>query len=62
LILFNEIKEKGYAQNIELEVRVKNNEVRCGLFNSSLIKMEKNGLWLTIVTDISNRRLAAEAR
>ena len=62
LMLFNEIKEKGYAQNIELEVRVKNNEVRCGLFNSSLIKMEKNGLWLTIVTDISDRRLAAEAR
>jgi PAS domain S-box-containing protein len=62
LVLFNEIKKRGYAQNIELEVRVKNNEVRWGLFNSSLIKMEKDNLWLTIGTDISERRLATEAR
>ena len=47
LVISNEIKEKGYAQNIELEVKVKNNETRCGLFNSSLIKMGKDGLWLT---------------
>ncbi len=58
LVLFNEIKKRGYAQNIELEVRVKNNEVRCGLFNSYLIKRGKDDLWLTIVTDISERRLA----
>jgi len=62
LVIFNEIKEKGYAQNIELEVKVKNNKTRCGLFNSSLIKMRKESLWLTVVTDISERRLAAEAR
>lgn len=62
VVLFNEIKEQGYAQNIELEVKVKNNETRCGLFNSSLIKMGKEGLWLTVVTDISERRRAAEAR
>jgi len=62
LILFNEIKKEGYAQNIELEVRLKHNEVRCGLFNSSEIKTGKDGLWLTVVTDISERRRAAEAR
>lgn len=62
LVIFNEIKEKGYAQNIELEIKVKNNESRCGLFNSSLIKMGKDGLWLTVVTDISKRRQAEEAR
>lgn len=62
LVLFNEIKKRGYAQNIELKVRVKNNEVRWGLFNTSLIKMAKDDLWLTTVTDISESRLATEAR
>jgi len=62
LVLFNEIKEKGYAKNIELEVIVKNNEARYGLFNSSLIQMGKDRLWMTVVTDISESRLVTEAR
>jgi PAS domain S-box-containing protein len=62
LALFNEIKEKGYAKNIELEVIVKNNEVRYGLFNVSPIKMGKDALWMTVVTDISESRLVTEAR
>ncbi|MEN6374582.1 MAG: LuxR C-terminal-related transcriptional regulator [Smithella sp.] len=61
-LIANEIEEKGYAQNIKLEVRVKNNESGCGLFNSSMIKTGKDGLWLTVVTDISKRRQALEAR
>jgi PAS domain S-box-containing protein len=61
-IVFNEIQEKGYAQNIELEVKVKNNETRCGLFNSSQIKTGKDGLWLTVVTDISDSKKAIEER
>jgi PAS domain S-box-containing protein len=61
-VIFDEIKEKGYAQNIELEVRVKNNRARYGLFNSSMIKSGKDGLWLTYVTDITTRRQAIEAR
>lgn len=61
-VIFNEIKENGYAQNIELDVKVKKNETRCGLFNSTLIKLGKDGLWLTVVTDISRRRMAAKAR
>ncbi len=62
LLLFNEIQEKGYAQNIELEVKVKNNETRCGLFNSALVKMGQDGLWLTVVTDISESKRAIELR
>lgn len=61
-IIFNEIEEKGCAQNIELEVRVKNNKIRYGLFNSSMIKAGKDGLWLTIVTDITENKWAIEAR
>jgi PAS domain S-box-containing protein len=61
-VIFNEIKANGYAQNIEMEVRVKNNEARYVLFNSAPIKMEKDNLWFTVVTDISKRKLKIEAQ
>jgi PAS domain S-box-containing protein len=62
LVIINAIKKNGYAQNIELEVRVKNNEARCELFNSSEIKMGKGDFLLTVITDITKRKLAEEAR
>lgn len=62
LVIINAIKEKGYAQNIELEVRVKNNRVICELFNSSVINTGKDDFLLTVITDITERRLAEEAR
>ncbi|GAB6268413.1 MAG: PAS and helix-turn-helix domain-containing protein [Smithella sp.] len=61
LFLGNEIKENGYAQNIELEVKIKNNETRLGLFNSSPVKTGNDALWLTVVNDISSRRPALNA-
>ncbi|HBI47573.1 MAG TPA: hypothetical protein DDX93_02460 [Smithella sp.] len=61
-VIFNEIKANGYAQNIEMEVRVKNNEARYALFNSAPIKMEKDNLWFTVITDISKRKLKIEAQ
>ena len=62
LVIINAIKEKGYAQNIELEVRVKNNKFICELFNSSVINRGKDNFLLTVITDITERRLAEEAR
>lgn len=60
--LADEIKENGVAHNIELEIKVKDNEIRCGLFNSSQITMGKDTMWLTVVTDISKRKQAKEIR
>ena len=62
LVIINEIKKKGYAQNIELEVRVKNNEARYELFNSSVINTGGNDFLLTVITDITERKLAEEVR
>lgn len=62
LLIINEIKEKRYAQNIELEGRVKNNKVIHGLFNSSVISTGKDEFMLTIITDITERKLVEEAR
>ena len=61
-IITSAIREKGYAQNIELEVRVKKNKVIFELFNSSEVKIGKDDFLLTIITDIPKRRLAEEAR
>jgi PAS domain S-box-containing protein len=60
--IVDEIKNKGSAQNIELEVKVKNNEIRRRLINSSLIRTGKDSLLLTIVTDISKHKLAMKKR
>lgn len=62
MLIINAIKEKGYAQNIELEVRVKNNKIIYELFNSSVITKGKDEFMLTIITDITERRLSEEAR
>jgi PAS domain S-box-containing protein len=62
LLIINAIKEKGYAQNIELEVRVKNNEIICELFNSSIITTEKDEFMLSIITDITDHKLSEEMR
>jgi len=61
-LIADDIEKNGYAQNIELEVRIKNNKSGCGLFNSSLIKTGKDGLLLTVVTDISKTQTGLEAR
>ena len=61
-LIINAIKEKGFAQNIELEARVKKNKVVCELFNSSVITRGKDEFLLTIVTDSPKRRLSEEAR
>jgi PAS domain S-box-containing protein len=60
LLITNEIKEKGYAQNIELEIIAKNNKPRYGLFNSSPINIGGNNFFLTVFTDITERKLAQE--
>jgi PAS domain S-box-containing protein len=62
LVIINAIQEKGYAQNVELEVRVKNNKLICELFNSAVITRGKDRFLLTVITDITKRRLAEEAR
>lgn len=62
LMIVNAIKEKGYAQNIELEVRVKNNRVICALFNSSVINTGKDDFLLTVITDITEHGLAEKAQ
>jgi PAS domain S-box-containing protein len=58
LKIVNQIKEEGYAENVELEaIAGKHTKI---LFNTFPIKMGKDDLWLTIATEIPKIRLAVE--
>jgi len=58
----NEIKEKGYAKNILIKNSDKNNALQCVLINTTPIKIKNKVLWHTIVTDISQIKLARETK
>lgn len=60
--IINDIKKKGYAENIEKEIKIKgkNNDAKYVSFNTFPIKGGRNGLFLTIITDISRLRLGRE--
>lgn len=57
-----EYQENGFVRNLELPMRVKNGEKRYGLFNSSRIAIQGEEYFLTMVTDITDRKLLEEAR
>ncbi len=58
----NEYRMKGFVENLELRMHVKDGERRYGLFNSSKISIGGEEFFLTMVTDITERRLMEEAR
>ncbi len=60
-VFLDELNTKGYVENLELQTRTKGNELRYGLFNSSMIKLHGEDHLLTVVTDITDRKQAEEA-
>ncbi len=60
-IFLSEIQTKGYVENLELPVRIKDGEVRYGLFNSRRIEIDKEEYYLTMVTDITGKRQIEDA-
>jgi PAS domain S-box-containing protein len=60
-IVLSELEKKGRVENLELQVRTKGSELRCGLFNSTKITIANEDHLLTVVTDITDRNQAQEA-
>lgn len=60
-LFLDEYRRKGFVENLELQMRVKDGEVRYGLFNSSEITITGEAHYLTIVTDITERKRTEEA-
>ncbi len=62
-LFLEEYNQKGIVENLELEMRVKDGELRRGLFNSSKITIDSEDFFLTMVTDITElRRIEEELR
>lgn len=56
-----EYRRNGFVENLELPMRVKDGEIRYGLFNSSRIAVGGKTYYLTIVTDVTDRKHMEEA-
>ncbi|NTW77835.1 MAG: PAS domain S-box protein, partial [Syntrophaceae bacterium] len=59
-LFLNEYRQKGFVENLELSMRVKNGKRRRGLFNSSKITIGSEEFFLTMVTDITELRRVEE--
>ncbi|MDQ5984817.1 MAG: hypothetical protein CSYNP_00515 [Syntrophus sp. SKADARSKE-3] len=56
--LLDELNRKGSVENLELQMRIKGGELRCGLFNSATISISNEVHLLTVVMDITERKQA----
>lgn len=59
-LFLKEYYQKGFVENLELQMRVKGGEIRYGLFNSSKIRISSEDFFFTTVTDITHRKLLEE--
>lgn len=54
--LLNELKTKGCVENLELQVRTKNGQIRYGLFSTVMMTIDNEKYLLTDVVDITDRK------
>ena len=59
-LFIDEFQRKGYVENMEFTTRVKNGELRYGLFNSTRITIIDEDFYLTSVTDITSLKQTQE--
>ncbi|MHC1780901.1 MAG: PAS domain S-box protein [Bacteroidales bacterium] len=52
------VKEKGFAKDVELKIRVKSGDVRTGLFSINKLVIGNLSCWLTSMIDITERKSA----
>jgi len=58
---FNELNKRGRIENLEMDVRTKGGAVRHGLFNAVMMSINNEKYFLTVMTDITERKRAEEA-
>ena len=56
-----QLQEQGFAQGIELKVRCQNGRILDGLFSGEAIESQGQQLFLTVMTDITDRKEAEKA-
>jgi PAS domain S-box-containing protein len=58
---FNELNKRGRVENLEMIVRTKGGTLRHGLFNAVMMSLKNEKYLLTVMIDITERKLAEEA-
>ena len=58
---FSELNKSGRVENLEMSVMIKDGELRHGLFNAVMMTIGNEKYLLTVMLDITNRKLAEEA-
>ena len=57
----NELTKRGRIENLEMKVRAKGGALRYGLFNAVMMSLNKEKCLLTVMIDITERKLMEEA-
>lgn len=60
--VITELREKGFARELEIRFRKKNGEIRTKLFSADIIEIEGTPCLLTMNSDITDRIAAEEAQ
>ena len=58
---FTELNSRGRVENLEVQVRTKNGELRNGLFNAVMISLNTDKYLLTVMNDITESKSAEKA-
>jgi PAS domain S-box-containing protein len=56
----NQLQKQGRIKNIELEVKAKNGDILTGLFSGEIIESQGKQYFLTVMTDITERKKAEQ--
>jgi PAS domain S-box-containing protein len=56
----NELLHNGRIQDLELQIRTKNNEILTGLFSGEVFENQLEMIYLTVMTDITAQKMAEE--
>ena len=59
-IIIQELRDKGSVMDIEIPIRAKNGDIRNGLFSADLIEIKGKLLLLTLMTDITDRKISEQ--
>lgn len=59
--IIEDLKKKGSASGFEVSVKTKSGEIRHGLFSAQEISLENRRCLLTVMNDVTERRLAEES-
>ena len=60
-LLYRQVKQSGFARDVNVPMKTKNGEIRHVLFSADLIQINKEPCWFAVMHDITDRVKVEEA-